>query len=99
MKVTNQYIQEIGLIGTAVIGGSAIALYKRFLSDAARKCNQFYGPQKSVCMLNYKIKATQAMLKNSKTNEDQLMWKARLQKYQYQLTIAKKKWQTQQRKK
>jgi len=97
MKTVDHYLQEIGYLGVTAIAAGSIILYKRFLSDAARKCNNLYGAQKSICMLNYKIQASQAMFKAAKTNEDKMMWDARNKKYQYQLRVAQRKLQLQQR--
>lgn len=97
MKITKNYMEEIGIIGAAAIATGAVALYKRMLSDAARTCNQFYGVEKTICMLNYKIRIAQTMMGKSKNADEKLMWSSRIKKYQYQLTVAKRKQAVQRR--
>jgi len=52
------------VIVAAAIAAASYALYKRFLSKAARSCNSKSGAEKTLCMQQYKKKATQARIKN-----------------------------------
>jgi len=91
MKIIKQYLEEIGLVGAGLLGAGAVYLYRRMMSDAARACNQFYGINKTICMLKYKIRIAQTMLSKATTSNEKQMWKARLEKYRYKLVMAQRK--------
>ena len=52
------------LVVAAVIAAGSYAIYKRFISKSARACSNKSGAEKTLCMQQYKKKATQARIKN-----------------------------------
>jgi hypothetical protein len=66
----------------------ALAIYQRFMSDSAKKCNHLGGATKTICMYKYKIHAATAMLKAAETKYDKEVWQQKLTKYRAKLNAA-----------
>ena len=70
-KVQSDNVNEIGVLpvlGTAITALSLASvsadLYKNHLSNAARKCVNFVGEEKSKCILGYKIGGLKTLIAN-----------------------------------
>ena len=51
------------VIGSVVIGRSAVSAYERIYSEAGKSCKNIKGAEKTLCMRQYKIKATKEKIK------------------------------------
>ena len=63
----NENVNEIGVMAalTAMtLTSAAFDLYKNHLSAAARRCLNFVGPEKSKCVMGYKINAQKSLIAN-----------------------------------
>ena len=59
------------LVIAAAIATASYALYKRFISQSARACSNKSGSVKTLCMQQYKKKATQARIRNMQSQMKQ----------------------------
>jgi hypothetical protein len=71
LKVGAKKAGAVPVVGTivvaAAIAAASYAIYKRFLSKAAKSCNSKKGAEKTLCMHQYKKKATQARIRNMRS--------------------------------